>query len=98
LKRLKIGVNPWLLGVEDISNNDPDERVAKVHANMGGEILDTRVNLLPLSINLWKQVNRAVILHLTLISLAGEEKKKTGNTEHTHKGVGVTNKLEFRDC
>jgi hypothetical protein len=61
---LQVGVHPRVFRVEDISNNNPDERVAETQGNVGGEIFDTWVNFQPVSSKFRKLVNREVILHL----------------------------------
>lgn len=75
-------------------DDDPDERVAEIRANVGGEILDTRVNFLPVNGKPWKQINRAaILLDINIIRGGGME-----NAERTCEGVGVDNELVLRDC
>jgi hypothetical protein len=66
--------------VEDISDDDPDEHVAKSRTDMGGEILDTWVNLLPVTQNPWKQEDGAMILHLGVNIV--NERRGRGKIEH----------------
>jgi hypothetical protein len=86
LKRGKVGVNPWLLGVEDTSDEDPDKFVVKIRANMRGEILDTRVNFLLGTVEPRKQVNRATIFDLG-INVVSKNKREKNGTLNVHTRV-----------
>lgn len=52
-----------MLGSEDVLDDEADECITKVCTNMGGEVLDPWVNLLPVN-NPWKCVNGESILNL----------------------------------
>lgn len=51
LEHWKIGITPRLVGTEDLPDNNADERVTKIGANMRGKILDPWVDLLPGTVN-----------------------------------------------
>jgi len=66
-----------LVGTKDVPDNDADECVAKVCANMLGKLLDSWIDLLPDGTNdgdPWKWVNRASVLHLVTGIISGERK------------------------
>lgn len=67
LKDWQTWVDPRLFCVEGIPNDDTNERVAEVRTNVAGEILDARVNPLPVD-HSWEWVNGERILVLGIVS------------------------------
>ena len=49
LKCCHIGIGPWLCRIENLPHDDTDKPIAKIHADVGREILDAWENLLAFS-------------------------------------------------
>jgi len=99
LKRCDVGVDPWLLRVEDTPNYDSDESVVNVHLDMCWEILDTRVNLLPLAVEPGEQIGGAgIIIHLNIDDVSRETRTDRQKIGHTNEDVGVIDLKGLGNC
>ena len=82
---MEVGVSPWFLGIEDIPDDETDENIAKIHADVLGKVLDAWADPLPVD-DLRKWENRAGFLNLSNIV---SEKRKTMDNEHTFEDVNT---------
>ena len=60
---------------KDVSHNDPNKVFVKVCADMEGEIFDTQVDLLPLTIEPRERVEGDVLLFLDIDIISGGTQK-----------------------